>query len=57
MTRRDKNLTESGMKINECTSVWKENKEQQRQRIDLPLFPKEIHQKKKVLQQEMEAEL
>ena len=47
------------MKINECTSVWKESKKQQRQffeRIDLLLFPKQKQQKKEALQQEMEAE-
>ena len=27
MTRRDKKLTESGMKINKCNSMWKESKE------------------------------
>ena len=57
MTRRNKNVTESGMKINKFTSVWKISEEEKRQRIYLLQFQKQQQQKKGVLKQEMEAEL
>ena len=56
-TIQRENLIVSGMKINKCTSVWKESEEDKRQRIELLLFPKQQQQKKGVLQQEMEAEV